>query len=89
VGSEPVSVSLVSSEHLLAEFLVSTVFDSVHFESVGVSVDVMVLGEQVRDWVENEGESADHTENNLSVGDLVSSEESDVFRNIVSHLGSG
>jgi hypothetical protein len=89
VGTEPVSVSLVSSEHFLAEFLVSTVLDSVHFESVRVSVDVMVLGEQVRNGVENEGESADHTENNLGVGDLVSSEESDVFGNIVSHLGSG
>ena len=77
MGTEPVSVSLVSSEHLLAEFLVSTVLDSVHFESVGVSVDVMLLGEQVRNGVENEGESADHTENNLGVGDLVSSQESD------------
>jgi hypothetical protein len=53
---------------------------------VGVGVDVMVLGEHVGDGVEDHGGHQDHTEDDLGVGDLVSSKESDVFRNIMGHL---
>jgi len=34
-------------EGLLSELLVATILDCVTLESVGVSVDVMVLGEEV------------------------------------------
>lgn len=36
-----------SSESLLTEFLIATILYSVHFKSVRVTVDVMVLGEQI------------------------------------------
>lgn len=88
VRTEPVTSSLVSSEGLLSELLVSTVLDGVDFESVGVGVDEMVLGEEVGDGVHH----ADHTENhsalNLLIGTLSVTEIGDVFGDIVGHLGS-
>jgi len=86
VLSEPVTWSLVSSESLFSEFLVSTVFDSVHFESVGVTVDIMVLGEQVRHWVDSGNDSKGHAKHDLGIWNLSSGNEHEVLRNVMSHL---
>lgn len=48
----------------------------------------MVLGEQVRDWVESCDDAKSHAENNFSVGYFGLAEVSDVFSNVVSHLRS-
>lgn len=76
-------------EGLLSELLVATVLDSVHLESVGVGVDVMVLGEQVGDGVEGSGQDQDHGDNDLGVGHLRGTQVGDVLRHIVGHLRGG
>lgn len=48
----------------------------------------MVFGEQVGDWVESCNDAKSHSENNFSVGNFGLAEVSDVFSNVVSHLGS-
>ena len=48
----------------------------------------MVLGEQIRDWVESCNDAESHAENNFGVGYFGFAEVSDVFSNVVSHLGS-
>jgi len=79
----------VGLEGLLSELLVAAVLDSVDFESVGVRVDVMVLGEEVRDGVEGKRDEEAHGDDNLGVGDLVLAEEGDVLGDVVGHLGGG
>jgi hypothetical protein len=79
----------VGLEGLLSELLVATVLDSVHFKSVGVRVNVMVLGEEVRNGVESCNNAEGHTEDDLGVRNLMAAEVRDVFSDIVSHLGSG
>jgi hypothetical protein len=76
-------------ESLLSELLVSTIFDSIYFHSVGVSVDVMVLGEQVGHWEVECSNNGDHADDYLGVGNLVSSEIGNILRHVMSHLGSG
>lgn len=76
-------------ESLLSELLVATVFDSVHLKSVGVSVHIVVLGEQVGDRVEGGDNAEHHTEDNLGVGDLGATKVRDVLSDIVGHLGGG
>ena len=61
VSTEPVTGNLVSLEGLLSELLVATVLDSVHFESMRVSVDHMVLGEEVGDGVHEASDTEDHS----------------------------
>ena len=77
-------------EHLFSELLVSlaTAY-SVNFESVRVCVHVMVLGEEVADWVEGGYDESKHTDHDLLVWHLASCDESQVLRNIMSHLRSG
>ena len=70
VGTEPVTLDLVSLEHLFSELLVATVLDSVDFETVRVSVHVVVLGEQVRDGVESCDEAESQANSDFLVGDL-------------------
>ena len=79
----------MGSPHLFSELFVSTVFDCIYFESVGVAVDVMVLGEHVGDWIDGCNYTEQHVDNDLGVWNLVSSDESKVFRNIMGHLWSG
>jgi len=86
---EPVAGNLVGSEGLFSELLVATVLDSVHLESVGVAVDVMVLGEEVRDWVESGDQSQGQAKHDLGVWDLGSGDVSEVLRDVVSHLWGG
>lgn len=76
-------------ESLLSELFVSTVLDSVHFESVGIAVHIMVLSEHVRDWVHSGGNGEHHVEDYLGVTDLVSGNEGEIFRDIMSHLRGG
>ena len=87
--SEPVSWDLVRSEGLLSELLVSSVLDGVHLESVGVTVDVMVLGEEVGDWVEGGDDGEGHADDDLGVWYLGVSNVHEILRNVMSHLWGG
>jgi len=78
----------VGLEHLFSELLVASVFDSVHLESVGVAVDVVVLGEEVADGVDGCTNGESHADDNLGVRHLVSSNEAEVLGDIMSHLRS-
>ena len=78
----------MSLEHLFTEFLVASILDSVQLESVGVGVDVVLLGEQVRNWVESSDDAEDHADDDKGVWHLVSSKEGDVLCHIVGHLRS-
>jgi len=69
----------VSLEHLLTELFVATALNSVELETVGVRVDVMVLGEQVRDGVERGNYTEHHADNDLLVRSLVLSKVRDVL----------
>jgi hypothetical protein len=60
----------MSSESLFSELLVASILDGVDLESVRVAVDVMVLGKEIRDWVESETNEQSHGEDNLGVWDL-------------------
>ena len=73
-------------EHLLAEFLVAARLDSVELEPVRIGVDVVSLGEQVRDGVESSDDSEHHADYDLLVGGLVLAEIGDVLSDIVGHL---
>lgn len=86
VLTEPVTWDLVGSEGLFSELLVATVLDSVHLESVGVAVDVVVLGEEVRDWVEGSDQGQGEAKDDLGVWDLGSCNVSKVLRDVMSHL---
>ena len=86
VSTKPVTLDLVGLEHLFSELLVSTILDSVYFESVGIGVHVVVLGEQVADRVESSNEASNHTNNNLLIGDLALAEIAKVLGDVVGHL---
>lgn len=60
----------MSSESLFSELLVASVLDSVDLESMRVAVDVMVLGIEIRDWVECGNNEQTHGEDNFGVWDL-------------------
>lgn len=76
-------------EHLFSEFPVAlAALYCVHFESVRVGVDVVILGKEVRYGVESQDEAADHANDNLLVRNLRSCDVSEVLRNIMSHLRS-
>lgn len=77
-------------EHLFSELLVAlAALDSVHLESVGVCVHVMVLGEEVRYGVESSHEETNHANHNFLVRHLVACDVSQVLGNIMSHLRGG
>lgn len=78
----------MSFEGLLAELLVTSVFDGVKFHAVRVGVDVMVLGEHVADRVERCNNEEHHADDHLVVRYLALTEVSDVLSDIMSHLGS-
>jgi hypothetical protein len=79
----------VSLEGLLAELLVATVLNSIQFHAVRVSVDVMVLGEQVGNGVEGGADQQSHGDHNLGVGHLRLAEVGNVLSDVVGHLGGG
>ena len=87
--TEPVTWDLVGLEGLFSELLVATVLDSVYLESVGVAVDVVILGEEVRDWVEGSDEGQGEAKHDLGVWDLGSGNVSEVLRNVMGHLWGG
>jgi len=64
VVSKPVPCNFVAFEHLLSEFLVASIFHCVDFESVRVGVNVVILGEEVANRIEDcnhkEAEIDDH-----------------------------
>lgn len=84
--TKPVSWDLVGSESLLSEFLVTAILDSVDLESVGVAVDVMVLGEEVRNWVEGGDESQGQADDDLGIWDLGLGDVHEVLRDVMGHL---
>jgi len=61
----------VSLEHLLTELFVATGFDGVELETVGVGVYIMVLGEQVRNWVESGNDCQHHANDDLLIWSFV------------------
>ena len=84
--TEPVTWGLVSSESLFSELLVSSVLDGVHFESVGVAVDVVVLGEEVGDWIAGSNNGKGHAKHDLGVWNLRSGDVHEILGNVMSHL---
>ena len=86
--TEPVTWSLMGSESLFSELLVSSVLDSVHFESVGVAVDVVVLCEEVGDWIAGSDDGKSHAKNDLGVRNLGSGNVHEILRNVMGHLRS-
>ena len=88
VSAHPVSEGLVSLESLLTELLVASFFNCVELHSVRVAVNVMVLGEQVRHWVDGEDHGEHHHNDNTVVWSLVLAKEGDVLGDVVSHLWS-
>lgn len=70
--AHPVTWDFVSLEHLFSKFLVAAVFDCIDLESVRVSVDVMVLGEQITHGEECRYDSSNHADDNYCVGNLTS-----------------
>jgi len=88
VSSEPVTWSLVCLEHLLSEFLVSTILDSVNFESMGVAVDEMLLGEHVGDWIESSNNGKSKADQQFCVWDLSAGNVHEILGDVVSHLWS-
>jgi len=70
VLTEPVTWDLVSSEGLFSEFLVATILNGIDFESVGVAVDIMVLGKEIGDWVASGNNGESDAEDDLGVWDL-------------------
>lgn len=87
--TEPVTWDLVSLEGLFSELLVATVLDSVHLESVRVAVDVMILREEIRDWVEGSDQGQGEAKDDLGVWNLGSGNVSEVLRNVMGHLWGG
>jgi len=79
----------VGLEGLLTEFLVAARLHGVHLQSVRVGVHEMVLGEQVRHWVEGGDDAQSHHEHDLGVWHLGATEVADVLSDIVGHLWSG
>jgi len=87
--TKPVSWSLVSSESLFSEFLVTSVLDSVDFESVRVAVDEVRFGEEVRDWIHHERDGQGCIDHDLLVWNFSARHEHQVLRHVMSHLRSG
>jgi len=79
----------VSLEGLLSELLVPSVLDGVHFESVGVGVDHMVLGEQVGDGVHEASDTENHSGLNFLIRALGITDVGNVLSDIMGHLGGG
>ena len=86
--TEPVTWSLVGSESLFSELLVTSVLDGVHFESVGVAVDVVGLSEDVGDWVAGSNNGKGDAEHDLGVWNLRSGDVHEILRDVMSHLRS-
>jgi len=85
---EPVTWSLVSSESLFSELLVTSVLHSVDLESVRVAVDEVVLREEVGHWVDGQSDGEGHVDHHLLVWNLGSGDEHEVLRDVMSHLRS-
>jgi len=85
---EPVTWGLVGSESLLSEFLVTSVLHSVDFESVRVAVDIVILSEEVGNWVDGQGDSEGRVDHHFLVWDLGSGDEVEILRDIMGHLWS-
>lgn len=66
-------------EGLFSELLVTTVLDCVDFEPVGVTVNEMVLGEQVGHWVESADNAKHHCDDNFGVRNLTLCKVGQVF----------
>ena len=79
----------MGSEGLFSELLVATGLEGIDLQSVGSTVDHVVLGEQVADGVHSASHSDGHDQNHLGVRDLGSGDEHEVLRDVVSHLRSG
>ena len=76
-------------EHLLTELLVATGLHCVALKSVRVSVDVMVLGEHVRDGQEGCNNSEHDADDDLLIAGLVLTKVRDVLSDVMGHLWGG
>jgi len=76
----------VRLEHLFSELLIAAILHCVHLKPVRVCVHVMVLGEEVADWVESSNNESNHAYDNLCIGSLRCSYKLEVFGDIMSHL---
>jgi len=86
VLSEPVTRNFVGSEGLFSELLVATGSEGIDLESVGGTVDEVILGEEVRDGEHHTSGGQNHNENHLSVRDLGSGNEHEILGDVMSHL---
>ena len=57
----------MSFECLLSEFLVSSILNCIDLKSVGVAVDIVILSEEIRDWIDSHGDSESGVNHNLLV----------------------
>jgi hypothetical protein len=79
----------VGLEGLLTELLVAAGLHGVQLETVGVGIDEMVLGEEVRHWVEGGDDAEGHHEHDLGVWHLGATQVVDVLGDVVGHLWGG
>ena len=75
-------------EHLLTELLVATRLDGVQLETIRVGVHVVILGEEVGDWVEACNNTQHHGDDDLLIWLLAVTKVGDVLGDVVSHLWS-
>jgi len=78
----------MSFEHLLSEFLVSSILYSIDLKTVGIRVYVVELCESVRNTVEHEVHGRHHPQYNFGIRILAFLKVSDIFCDVVCHLGS-
>tara|TARA_B110000305_G_C19310800_1_gene573888 strand:+ start:78 stop:512 length:435 start_codon:yes stop_codon:yes gene_type:complete len=76
----------VSSEGLLSKFLIASVLDGVDLKSMRVAIDIMILREEIRDWVDSEGDEQSGVNHDLLIWNLGARDEHEVLRHVMSHL---
>ena len=69
----------MSSEGLLSKFLIASVLDGVDLKSMRVAIDIMVLREEIRDWVDSEGDEQSGGNHDLLIWNLGARDEHEVL----------
>ena len=77
----------MSSEGLLSKFLIPSVLDGVDLKSMRVAIDIMILREEIRDWVDSEGDEQSGVNHDLLIWNLGARDEHEVLRHVMSHGG--
>jgi len=67
---EPVTWGLVSSESFFSELFVTSILHGVDLKSVRVAVDIVILSEEIRDWIDSHRDSQSGIDHHLLVWHL-------------------